>query len=509
VHPFHHAKTHPSKPAYVMATTGQSIDYATLEARSNQLAHYWRSVGLAAGSVVAVVMENHEWFLPLAWSAQRAGLYFACLSYRLSGADLAYILNDSGARFVVGSSKTLDLLVSAQGHGGAPDILLVDGCHPDARDLLAEVVDLPSVPIADESAGSDMLYTSGTTGRPKGVKRPFVAGQPIDLVQPNMALARSRYAMDENTVYLSPAPLYHAGPLRWAMLVQRMGGTVVIMERFDAAHALDLIARYRVTAAQWVPTHFSRMLQLPEDIRAKADISSLRAAFHAAAPCPAPMKQAMIDWWGPIIHEYYGGTENNGLTMINTQEWLDHPGSVGKAMIGTVRICDENDEILPQRSEGAVFFDGGAPFAYHNDAAKTAAAHNRHGWSTLGDIGWLDEDGFLYLTDRKSNMIISGGVNIYPQEIENALAVHPKVADVAVVGAPDPDMGEKVVAIIQPRAWEDAGPALAQELQAYARERLGAVKTPRQIDFVMELQREPTGKLFKRLLRDQYWASGG
>jgi long-chain acyl-CoA synthetase len=504
MHPSHHARTHPAKPAYIMAASGKSIDYATLEARSNKLAHFWRRNGLHEGDTIAVVMENHEWFLPLVWSAQRAGLYYACLSHTLSGPDLAYILNDSSAKTVVGSARTAGLLGAARAEGAVPEPLLVEGSADGMRNLVEEAASLPATPIADQSAGSDMLYSSGTTGRPKGVKRPFAPGQPIDAETPLMPMARRRFGMDDDTIYLSPAPLYHAGPLRWTMLLQRLGGTVVIMERFDAAAALDLIRKYRVTASQWVPTHFSRMLRLSADARAAADVSSMKTAFHAAAPCPKPVKQAMLDWWGPIIHEYYGGTENNGLTMITPEEWLTRPGSVGRAVIGTLRICDDNDNPLPPRSEGAVYFEGGPPFAYHNDEAKTLAARNRHGWTTLGDIGWMDEEGFLYLTDRKSFMIISGGVNIYPQEIENVLAVHPKVADVAVIGAPDPDMGEKVVAIVQPRDWGDAGSALAAELQTYARERLGGVKTPRQVDFMKELPREPTGKLFKRLLRDQY-----
>ncbi|HKT73084.1 MAG TPA: acyl-CoA synthetase [Steroidobacteraceae bacterium] len=508
MHPKHHSRTQPSKPAYIMGTSGVSIDYATLEARSNRLAHFWRSIGLRAGDTIAVVLENHEWFLPLVWSADRSGLYYACLSHTLSGADLAYILNDSGAHSVVCSRQTLPLLQAAKNCGARPGLLLVDGEESDTRNITASLARFPDTPIADEAAGSDMLYSSGTTGRPKGIRKPFVEGRPIDEPTPMMAMAPRRFGMGVDTVYLSPAPLYHAGPLRWAMLVQRLGGTVVIMERFDPERALALIEQYRITASQWVPTHFSRMLQLPEDVRLKYDVSSMRTAIHAAAPCPQPVKHAMLRWWGPIIHEYYGGTENNGLTMISPDEWLSHPGSVGRAVVGKIRICGEAGDPVPARVEGTVYFEGGPGFVYHNDAAKTEDSRNKHGWTTLGDVGWIDEEGFLYLTDRKSFMIISGGVNIYPQEIENVLAVHPKVMDVAVIGAPDRDMGERVVAVVQPTRWEDAGPALASELQVYARERLGGVKTPRQIDFRRELPREPTGKLFKRMLRDQYRQSG-
>lgn len=507
MHPSLHAAARPEHPAYIMAATGSTVSYGELEAWSNKLAHCWRDAGLAAGDTIALVLENHEWLFPLVWSAQRSGLYFVCLSHTLSGDDLAYILNDSGARFVVGSAHTLPLLRAAKAAGAGQDILLVDAEAADASSLADRLDGMPATPIADECAGSDMLYSSGTTGRPKGVRKPIVPGQPIDAPTPLGTVAQSRFGMGADTVYLSPAPLYHAGPLRWSMLVHRLGGTVVVMNRFDAEQALALIERYRVTAAQWVPTHFSRLMQLPDETRARYDLSSLRVALHAAAPCPVPLKQAMLDWWGPIIHEYYGGTENNGLTMITPEEWLARPGSVGRAFVGELRICGDDGEPLPPRTEGGVYFAGGPTFSYHNDEAKTAASYNARGWSTLGDVGWIDEDGYLFLTDRKNFMIISGGVNIYPQEIENVLAMHPKVADAAVIGAPDPDMGERVVAVVELRDPADAGAALAEELRSYARERLGGVKTPRQIDFTDRLPREPTGKLFKRLLRDKYRAT--
>lgn len=507
MHPSQHAAAGPNRAAYIMAATGKVVSYAELEAQSNRLAHWWRHLGLTGGDTIALVLENHETLFPLVWSAQRSGLYFVCLSHTLSGEDLAYILNDSGARLVVGSAKTLPLLRSARAAGARAEVWLVDADEPDAPALAAQLEVMPPTPIADESAGSDMLYSSGTTGRPKGVRKPIVAGQPIDAQTPLGELAQTRFGMGADTVYLSPAPLYHAGPLRWSMLVQRLGGTVVVMDRFDAEQALALIERYGVTAAQWVPTHFSRMLQLPAETRARCDLSSLGVVLHAAAPCPVPLKQAMLDWWGPIIHEYYGGTENNGLTMITAEEWLARPGSVGRAFVGELRICDEAGEPLPPRAEGGVYFANGPAFSYHNDPAKTQASFNARGWSTLGDVGWIDEEGYLYLTDRKNFMIISGGVNIYPQEIENVLAMHPKVADAAVIGAPDPDMGERVVAVIQLRDPAHAHADLAEELRGYARERLGGVKTPRQVDFIDELPREPTGKLFKRLLKDRYAAT--
>ncbi|HEX7873372.1 MAG TPA: acyl-CoA synthetase [Sphingobium sp.] len=506
MHPAHHAAAHPEKPAVIMAGTGETLSYGEMEARSNQLAHLWRAEGLRIGDTIAIVIENDPWFFPLVWSAQRSGLYYVCISYRLSPEDLSYILEDCGAGAVVGSSATAELLEAVSKLGVTRPTWLIDGDAPSLADAIAT---LPVTPIADECGGTDMLYSSGTTGRPKGIRKDISGHDPIDAPTPLGKVARAKFGMGPDTVYLSPAPLYHAGPLRWCMLIQRLGGTVVVMEKFDAEGALAAIERHNVTASQWVPTHFNRLLQLPASVRDGYDLSSLRIALHAAAPCPVPVKEAMIDWWGPVIHEYYAGTENNGLTMIGPEEWLTHRGSVGRAFVGEVRICDEDDNLVPPRTEGSVYFAGGPTFTYHNDAEKTRSAINRHGWSTLGDIGWMDEDGYLYLTDRKSFTIISGGVNIYPQEIENILAVHPKVADVAVIGAPCPDMGEKVVAVVEPRDWADAGPALAEELMAYARERLGGVKTPRQIDFRAELPREPTGKLFKRLLRDEYRALSG
>jgi long-chain acyl-CoA synthetase len=317
------------------------------------------------------------------------------------------------------------------------------------------------------------------------------------------------YGWTPDSIYLSPAPLYHAAPLGWSMAVQALGGTVVLMERFDPEDSLRLIEQHKVTTAQWVPTHFVRMLKLPEGVRAKYDVSSLKQVFHAAAPCPVPIKEQMIAWWGPIISEYYAGTEGNGFTAINSAEWLAHKGSVGKSLTAELKICDEDGEPLPPRSEGVVYFANGGQFEYHNDPKKTAESRNKHGWTTLGDVGWVDEEGFLYLTDRKSFMIISGGVNIYPQEIENLLITHPKVADVAVVGGPHEEMGEEVIAVIQPADWAEAGEALAAELNAFARANLSHVKTPRKIDFMEELPRHQTGKLYKRLIRDAYWGKEG
>ena len=492
MHPRHHAAGDPARAALILAESGRIITYAELEARANRAAHLYRSVGLAIGGSVAVLLDNHERYLEFMWAAQRSGLYGVCLSSRLTAAEIGYIVQDSGATAIVTSHAFAPLVA-----GLAPTILYVED-DPAAG--------FPDTPIADERAGTDMLYSSGTTGRPKGIRLTLPEDGAIDGENALEQLA-GRLGIGAGSVYLGPAPLYHAAPLRWSMTVQRLGGTVVLMEKFDPIGVLATIERYRVTHSQWVPTHFVRLLKLPPDDRARHDLSSLKLAIHAAAPCPVPIKRAMIDWWGPVLLEYYAGTEGNGLTMIGSAEWLTHPGSVGRAVIGRLEICDEDGEPVPAGTDGLVHFADGPAFSYHNDPDKTAAARNRHGWTTLGDIGHVDGEGFLYLTDRQSFMIISGGVNIYPQEIENLLVTHPAVMDAAVIGAPDAEMGERVVAIVQPVDWSQAGDALAAELTAWLRERLSGVKTPRQIDFMAELPRHPTGKLYKRLLRDRYRAA--
>jgi acyl-CoA synthetase (AMP-forming)/AMP-acid ligase II len=305
--------------------------------------------------------------------------------------------------------------------------------------------------------------------------------------------------------------MYHAAPLRFSLAFHRVGSTVVVMERFDAEQALALIEEHRVTHSQWVPTMFIRMLKLPAEVRQRYDVSSLQVAIHAAAPCPVAAKEQMIEWWGPVLHEYYAGTEGNGFVYCNSEQWLDHKGTVGQALMGEIHIVGEDGEELPAGEPGTVYFGGGAEFSYHNDPEKTAASRDPkgRGWTTLGDVGYLDEDGFLYLTDRKAYMIITGGVNVYPQEAENVLALHPKVADVAVFGVPNEDFGEEVKAVVEPIAIDDAGPELERELIAYCREHLADVKCPRTIDFRPELPRHPTGKLYKRLLKDEYWAGHG
>ena len=503
MHPSVHAASSPDKPAVIVAETGETVSYAELDAASNRAAQLFRSHGLKHDDVVAFMLENTPHYYGLTWGAQRAGLRYVCISSRLTQDETDYILENSGAKMLVVSASLasaalqLETRIERYSMGGA-----IDG-WPRIEDALAA---MPATRIADERAGVDMLYSSGTTGRPKGVKVPLPEEEEIDAPNSLVMLASAAFGINADSIYLSPAPLYHAAPLRWSMTIHRLGGTVVLMKKFDPEAALAAIQHYRCNAAQFVPTHFVRMLKLPAEVRAQYDVSSMKSAIHAAAPCPVPVKQAMIDWWGPVLLEYYAGSEGNGMTFATSQDWLAHKGTVGRAILGTVHIVGEDNETeVPVGEEGAVFFESDNVFEYHDDPEKTASSRNSKGWSTLGDVGKLDADGFLYLTDRKSFMIISGGVNIYPQEIENHLVTHPKVADVAVVGGPYEEMGEEVIAVIQPADMADATDEFRDELGAYARQKLSGVKVPRRIDFMEALPRHDTGKLYKRLLRDQYW----
>jgi fatty-acyl-CoA synthase len=504
--PTWHAEQTPNAPAIVMGATGETTSYAELEDRSSRFARALRGRGLEPGDHLAVLMENNRPYLEVLWAAQRAGLYYTAINRHLRPAEVQYVLDDCGATALVSSGamaevvNALDLrristLVSATGH--------LDGftSYDDVLDATAAGA------LADEQEGREMLYSSGTTGRPKGVRKEL-PGTPLgdpSAAPVQIAQGIAAFGGGPDAVYLSPAPLYHAAPLVYSMSMQRLGAAVVVMERFDPRDCLALIERHRVTHAQFVPTMFVRMLRLPEEERRVFDVSSLKVVMHAAAPCPVAIKQQMLDWWGPIIHEYYAGTEDIGGTFISPQEWLTHPGSVGRPTT-ECHIVGEDGHEVPVGEIGVVYFVGGRPFEYHNDPEKTSAITNAEGWRTLGDMGYLDDDGYLYLTDRQAHMIIAGGVNIYPQEAENVLIEHAVVADVAVIGVPDTEMGEAVKAVVELVDPAAASAGLAAELIEHCHARLATYKCPQSVDFVDELPRADNGKLYKRLLREQYWA---
>jgi acyl-CoA synthetase (AMP-forming)/AMP-acid ligase II len=511
MHPAAIARHAPDRPAVIMARSGRRITFAELDAASNRLANLLRERRIQPGDSLAIFAGNDPSFLEVTWAAQRAGLYYTAINSHLTAVEAAYIADDCGAAVVVSTNALAPVAQEAFSVDATPKVRvrLVVGADLDGWERYETAVHAqPSTPIADEMEGDFLLYSSGTTGRPKGIKRPLTLA-PLGQGPPGAVPFLQVLGLQDGDVYLCPAPLYHAAPLAWSMGTQRLGGTVVVMERFEPAEALALIEQHQVTHAQFVPTMFVRMLKLPEAERAKYDVSSLKAVVHAAAPCPVDVKQAMIDWWGPIISEYYSATEGIGATFITAAEWLTHKGSVGKAMLGVAHILDDAGKELPTGEIGTVWFSGGYDFDYHNDPRKTAEAKDGRGYSTVGDVGYLDEEGYLYLTDRKAFMIISGGVNIYPQEAENVLINHPQVLDVGVIGVPDPEMGEAVKAVVQPMRWEDAGPDLEAELIAYCREHLAAYKCPRSVDFDPELPRLDTGKLYKKQLRARYWPVAG
>ncbi len=454
-------------------------------------------------------MENRLEFLQVAWGAHYAGLNYTFLSTRLTPDEAAYIIGDSGSRVVVVSDGIDAVRVAGTRASVRAGVQFLAVGASDTDPLLFELAAKHAGErLVDPLEGSDLTYSSGTTGRPKGVLRPFT-GEPLGTTLVPGRMGKAFLGMGSDTVYLSPAPMYHTAPLRWSMDVIALGGTTVILEKFDPEAVLAAIAHHGVTHAQFVPTMFTRLLRLPEDIRARYELASLRAVVHAAAPCPRPVKQAMLGWWGPIVHEYYGGTEGAGLCWVTPQEWLARPGTVGRAVLGQVQVVAPDGTPLPAGHDGLVYFGGGNSFTYHNDPDKTASAHRADGASTMGDIGHLDSDGYLFLTDRASHMIITGGVNVYPQEAENLLATHPAVADVAVIGVPHPEFGEEVKAVVQVVPGTEPSPALGHDLIAFCRASLADLKCPRSVDFRDELPREPTGKLLKRLLRDQYWADTG
>ena len=512
--PHEFALTTPNKAAIIMGSTGEVITYRQLDEAAIRLSNVLRDAGLNPGDHIALCLENHPRYLEILWGCHYAGLIYTACSSRLTSAELTYILNDCAAQAFITShykaEQALDIIDTI------PDVhlrLMLDGTV-DGYDSFEQTLAAASVtPLTDMVDGTDMLYSSGTTGMPKGIAKPLPMS-PIGTSVGLGMLTVMLFGFNENTMYLSPAPLYHAAPLRFNMTVHTLGATTIIMENFDAEEFLQLTQKYKVTQTQVVPTMFIRMLKLDSDVRSRYDCSTITHAVHAAAPCPIETKRKMIDWWGPVIHEYYAGTEGNGFVYCNSEQWLAHPGTVGTAIQGIVHICDDEGEEVANGQSGTIFFEGGGIFEYHNDKDKTEASRDPlgRGWSTLGDIGYQDADNFLYLTDRKAFMIISGGVNIYPQESENILINHPKVIDVAVFGVPNADFGEEVKGVVQPvtmPANEEEARLLSQELITFCRSQLADTKCPRSIDFRTDLPRHPTGKLYKRLLKDEYWKAAG
>jgi long-chain acyl-CoA synthetase len=504
-------KTHPNRAAFIMASTGEAVSYAELEGRSNQLAHLLRQHGLKRLDHFSMFMENNNRFLEVCAAGERSGLYYTCINSYLKADELAYILNNSESTALITSRSRQEVALEAIKQ--CPKIklfLVVDRDNQASNngpflDYAQAISGFPKTRIADEFLGTPMLYSSGTTGRPKGVLRPLPEDPPSNPL-PLFGFLNKLWRYRADMIYLSPAPLYHSAPQAAVALTIRNGGTVIIMEQFDPEQYLGLIEKYKVSHSQLVPTMFSRMLKLPESVKHRYDLSSLEIAIHAAAPCPAQVKEQMIAWWGPIIHEYYGATEGLGFTACDSAEWLAHRGSVGRVLLGDLHILDDEMQPSAKGVSGEIWFKTASPFVYFNDPERTAQTRSPDGtMSTVGDVGYVDDDGFLYLTDRSTFMIISGGVNIYPQECENLLITHPKVADAAVFGVPNEDLGEEVKAVIQTMPGIPGNEALAQELMAFCGEHLSRQKVPRSIDFMDELPRLPTGKLYKKGLRDKYW----
>lgn len=503
-----HAKNNPDKPAHIMAESGTVVTYGELNERSLRLAKLMHARGLRPGDHVAIYMENHPSYPEVYWAAIRSGLYLTTVNRYLTAEEATYITTDCEAKVLI-TSQTMAPEASKMlpDISGCPVRLMVDEAAHGFESYEMAIQEHPPESLENELRGATMLYSSGTTGRPKGIKRPL-SGRRLDEPDGLDGMLSGVFKFREDSIYLSPAPMYHSAPLGFSMATQSIGGTVIIMEKFDARDALRFVQDYRCTHSQWVPTMFSRMLKLPEEDRARYDVTNLEVAIHAAAPCPVAVKEKMIDWWGPVLYEYYAGTELNGFTFIDSENWLSHKGSVGRPLLGKVHICDDAGVEVPIGEAGTIYFElPKMPFEYHNDPEKTKSAqHPEHAnWTALGDVGKVDEEGFLYLTDRKNDMIISGGVNVYPAETEHILVEHPKVADVAVFGVPNPDFGEEVKAVVQLADGVEASGELEQELKAYCLEHLAKFKCPHSIDFEAELPRLPTGKLYKRLLKDRYW----
>jgi len=503
--PTTYARESPDRAAVIDVRDGTTLTYAQLEDRSRALAHVLWNWGLRPGDHVALAMANRCEFYEFCWAAHRIGLYYTAVNTDLTAREARHIVADCGATVLVVDEALPELADALSRELPAVEHRIVIGGVRQGQVDYQALASAATGPLPHEGEGEKMLYTSGTTGTPKAVARPLTDAPPgsVFLIRPLMA----RFGYGGHSVMANFAPLYHSAPLGYGMGMHRLGGTVLISGRFDATQCLSAMERYRVTQGLFVPTMFVRLLQLTDHER--YDLSALESAAHGAAPCPVSVKQAMIDWWGPIVFEYYAGTEGIGMTTLDSAEWLAHPGSVGRPVSGGVHIVDEAaGREVPTGKTGAVYFSGGIQFQYYNDAAKTASAYGMNGWSTLGDIGHIDADGYLYLSDRKSFTVISGGVNIYPQEAENVLAGHPLVSDVAAFGIPHPDLGEQLIAVVELLDPALASDETAAELLDWCAGDLARQKIPRRIEFTDRLPRADNGKLYKRGLIQQYATDG-
>jgi len=499
------AETAPTRLALIDAN-GSTWTYSELEKRSNQLANGLRALGLERGDGVAIVLPNESEFIEIYLATMQIGLYLTCVNYHLTGPEIAYIVNDCEAKVLViheryaaasiAAAKEIDIAPSHRFAVGE-----VDGYRPYEEICNGQ----PTSPPSDRSPGTSMLYTSGTTGRPKGVRRPLPEGDANEAGVGGSMLAMLFDITPGEGVHLVAGPLYHAAPLAFGTGALHLGQAMLLVDKWTPEGTLRLIEEWGVTTSHMVPTMFHRLLGLPDDVRAAANTSSLQSVIHAAAPCPVDVKHRMIEWWGPVIYEYYAATEGGG-SYVNSEQWLERPGTVGAPFPGsTLKIFDDAGNELPPGEVGTVYMGTErGEFEYYKDEEKTKASR-RHGLFTVGDMGYLDDEGWLFLSDRKADMIISGGVNIYPAEIEATLLGHPDVADAAVIGVPDEEWGESVKAVVQTKDPARADDEFAEELLLWCRSRLAGFKCPRSIDFRAELPRYPTGKLYKRLIRDEYW----
>ena len=488
----------------VVEPDGTMITYGELTERADRYARGLRALGLATGDSLVVALPNCADLVALYFAAFETGLYIVPVNWHLVGAEIAYILGDCGAGAFVAHERFADAALSAV--GGIPEERrFAVGSVPGFRPL-ADLDDGGTGRPDNRTQGAPMVYTSGTSGRPKGVRRALTGADP-DEVPPVTLWFFGLFGLApfDGHVHLCGSPLYHTAVLNFVAISLQLGHPVVLMDHWDPEEMLRLIERHKVTHSHMVPTQFRRLLALPAEVRDRHDMSSLRNMIHGAAPCPHEVKRRMLDWWGPVVTEYYAASEGGGA-LITAKEWLERPGSVGRAWPGSeLKVLDEDGSEVPTGQTGLVYMRMGASrFDYHKDAEKT-----RKAWAgsmfTVGDIGYLDSDGYLFLCDRSSDLIITGGVNVYPAEIESELACHPKVGDVAVFGIPHDEWGEEIKAVVQPADGVTPGPDLTAEILSYAAGRLAKFKLPRSIDYVAELPRDPNGKLYKRRLRDPYW----